>query len=204
MICRTCNEDKPEAGFWKGYKGRPQTECKSCMRERNTAFCRSKREATSETSTARVREHRRKNPLRALIRGANCRARKAGLRGDLTLEQIGPPPRYCPVLGIELRDVMMGQMTRAGERFDNSPSLDKIKPELGYTAGNVVWMSWRANRIKNDATAEEVRKLAAYLTRLEEKQNEDRAGNLGGIRGRSRSDQDWEAIRDLPVLLAVS
>lgn len=29
-------------------------------------------------------------------------------------------------------------------------SLDKIKPELGYTKGNVQWLAWAVNRAKGD------------------------------------------------------
>lgn len=41
--------------------------------------------------------------------------------------------------------------------------MDRIIPELGYTKGNVVVISFRANRLKNDATYEELRALADYV-----------------------------------------
>ena len=38
----------------------------------------------------------------------------------------------------------------------NSPSLDRIRLELGYVKGNVRVISGRANLLKNDATIEEL------------------------------------------------
>ena len=70
--------------------------------------------------------------------------------GDLTF------PTHCPVLGIEL-DYF------ADSRSENSPSFDRIDPKLGYVKGNVAIISWRANRIKNDGTAEEHEKIAKFI-----------------------------------------
>jgi len=63
----------------------------------------------------------------------------------------------CPVLGIPL-DYSFGK----GSRTDNSPSIDQILPGEGYKIGNVVVVSWRANRIKNDGTPEEHQKIATF------------------------------------------
>ena len=70
--------------------------------------------------------------------------------GDLTF------PTHCPVLGIQL-----DYFTH--ERQENSVSFDRIDPTKGYIKGNVVVMSWRANRIKNDGTAEEHQKIADFM-----------------------------------------
>lgn len=44
-----------------------------------------------------------------------------------------------------------------------SPSLDRRVPSLGYTRGNVAWMSLEANRIKDNASAETLSKLLNYV-----------------------------------------
>jgi hypothetical protein len=44
----------------------------------------------------------------------------------------------------------------------NSPSLDRINNNLGYVPGNVIVVSDRANRIKNNATIEELEKIVNY------------------------------------------
>jgi transposase len=65
-------------------------------------------------------------------------------------------PTHCPVLGIEL-DYF------AEMRQENSVSFDRIDSSKGYISGNVIVMSWRANRIKNDGTGEEHQKIADFL-----------------------------------------
>jgi hypothetical protein len=44
-----------------------------------------------------------------------------------------------------------------------SPSLDRIDPSQGYIKGNVVVISHKANRLKNDAGLAELRALVAWL-----------------------------------------
>jgi hypothetical protein len=65
-------------------------------------------------------------------------------------------PTHCPLLGIAI-DYF------APTRQENSPSFDQIVPGAGYIKGNVLVTSWRGNRIKNDGTAEEHRRIAEWL-----------------------------------------
>ena len=67
-------------------------------------------------------------------------------------------PASCPVLGIPIYPGI-------GKQTPNSPSLDKIIPQLGYVRGNIKVVSYRANTIKQNATAEELRKVADYVER---------------------------------------
>ena len=46
---------------------------------------------------------------------------------------------------------------------DNSPSLDRINPKKGYTKDNVIIMSNLANRIKTDATTDQIEKVWKFL-----------------------------------------
>ncbi len=69
---------------------------------------------------------------------------------------------HCPILGIEINWF-------ADFRQENSPSLDRINPKEGYIPGNVVLISWRANRIKNDGSAAEHLKIAEFLNKIENK-----------------------------------
>lgn len=48
---------------------------------------------------------------------------------------------------------------------NNSPTIDRINPKLGYIKGNVWVISNKANRFKNDATLEELELLVANLRR---------------------------------------
>jgi len=67
-------------------------------------------------------------------------------------------PTHCPMLGTELD--YFAERTQ-----ENSVSFDRVDSSKGYIKGNVIVCSWRANRIKNDGTAEEHRKIYEYLSK---------------------------------------
>lgn len=69
-------------------------------------------------------------------------------------------PTHCPILGIELD--YFSEYSK-----EESPSFDRIDSSHGYVTGNVHIISWKANRIKNNGTATEHRKIADYLDKLE-------------------------------------
>lgn len=46
---------------------------------------------------------------------------------------------------------------------DTSPSLDRKDPTKGYVRGNVAWISFRANRIKSDASQQELERILNYV-----------------------------------------
>lgn len=64
-------------------------------------------------------------------------------------------PKTCPVLGIPIH-------YGSDIRSDNSPSIDKFYPDLGYIKGNVQIISWRANRFKSDGSPEEWEEIAEW------------------------------------------
>lgn len=61
-------------------------------------------------------------------------------------------PKECPVLGIPLD----------GRDQDHRPSLERIDNTKGYVKGNVIVVSYRANKLKNNATIEELERLVAF------------------------------------------
>src|ERR1700676_647002 len=83
-------------------------------------------------------------------------AREQGVLWDLQLEDIPVIPNICPALGITI-DSTSTKMS------DHSPSLDRVVPERGYVANNVQIISWRANRIKSNATPQELMMLVKYI-----------------------------------------
>ena len=82
-------------------------------------------------------------------------AKKTGYEWTILFQEI-KFPTHCPILGLELD--YFAESTQ-----ENSPSFDRLDPSLGYIKGNVYILSWRANRIKNDGTADEHEKIAIYL-----------------------------------------
>lgn len=85
-------------------------------------------------------------------------ARAQGIPFEIAFHEIDWPS-HCPILGCLLEYC-------SDKRVENSPSFDRIDPSLGYVKGNVQIISWRANRIKNDGSAEEHRKIADYLDKM--------------------------------------
>jgi hypothetical protein len=104
-------------------------------------------------------KRRTERPELPLFYGARHRAKRDGIEFNITIEDIVIPDR-CPLLGVEFKN-------GAGKPHPNSPSLDKIDPSGGYTRGNVWVISYRANQIKNDATADELLQIAHTLKSIE-------------------------------------
>lgn len=90
-----------------------------------------------------------------MVARARRRAERMGLPFDITEEDIVFPDT-CPALGIPMRRTH-------GRADDGSPSLDRIRPELGYTRDNIQVISMRANVLKRDATWGELKRLARFM-----------------------------------------
>jgi hypothetical protein len=91
----------------------------------------------------------------ALYYGAKNRAKHSGLDYDLGMKEL-TIPTHCPVLGIALKH-------NTARRLDNSPSIDRIDSSKGYTKDNVRVISWRANKLKNNGTLEELEAVVRYM-----------------------------------------
>jgi hypothetical protein len=106
-----------------------------------------------------TRKSRRKRNVQGMLTALKWRARKEGIPFALTESDI-IVPLVCPVLGIPI-------IAHDISRRDHAPSVDKIKPELGYISGNVKVISFKANRLRSNASAEELRKVAEYAASIE-------------------------------------
>lgn len=91
-----------------------------------------------------------------LFHNAKYRAKKYNLDFTIKPEDI-VIPEICPMLGLKL---VKGNYHK---QRNNSPSLDRLNNKKGYVKGNILVISLLANRIKNDASKEEIRKVADYL-----------------------------------------
>ena len=89
-----------------------------------------------------------------LLRWAKSRALKNNIPFTLTFDDINVPHK-CPALGIPL---FSGKKVLG----DNSPSLDRIVPDLGYVPGNVIVISHKANTIKSTATWCELQRITDF------------------------------------------
>lgn len=110
---------------------------------------------------ASAKRYRAANPTtrelwaRRVLNAVRHRAKKDGVAFDLEPSDIRVPD-VCPVFGTAF-------VFGLGKSLPTSPSIDRVKPALGYVRGNVVVISKRANMLKGDATAGELRLLADWL-----------------------------------------
>lgn len=88
-----------------------------------------------------------------LLNSTKTSAKARGLEHTIGINDI-VIPEFCPVLGLKLQD---------GGTQDDSPSVDRKDSSLGYVAGNVRVISLRANRLKSNATLEELQALVNYM-----------------------------------------
>ena len=145
---------------------------KEQLREsRNTEEYRARKKAQSAKYRAdnpqakeadRLRyQEKRSSPLtwgKTALSTMKQRAAFKGLPFDLTAEDL-VVPEFCPVLGIKLVfDVNDNDARPSADRFDN---------DKGYVKGNVRVISLRANRLKSDATIDELRRVLKYMEGLE-------------------------------------
>lgn len=117
-----------------------------------------RRELNPERYRSIIRMRRQNFPAERMFYEARKRAKIQGIPFSIEKQDI-LLPEFCPVLGLRL-DYTQGTK---GRPLDNSPSLDKIIPALGYVKGNIATISWRANVLKHDATLEEVVAIAGYI-----------------------------------------
>jgi hypothetical protein len=96
-----------------------------------------------------MEQQRRDNYARYIFMSLRTRARRLNIEFNLEESDIVIPD-VCPVLGIPLT-----QLVGHG-RQDYNPSVDRIIPQKGYTKGNIEIMSDKANRMKNNASPEEL------------------------------------------------
>lgn len=130
--------------------GPAREKCLATARESGRKWRKENREAYN----AIRRRHRLRHPAWALWSKAKERARRLGLPFNIIVEDVVIPV-VCPVLDIPL---VWGSPTQV----DASPTLDRINSSLGYVRGNVKVISWRANKLKSNATVDELARLWAY------------------------------------------
>lgn len=131
------------------------------FRECSNKECRSIFKITSKTVTLcpKCNTNRVKSSPeeKKMLNRAKERAKKNNIPFSITEKDI-VIPEYCPILGIKLEH----HRGKPGA-YKNSPSLDKIVPELGYVPGNVRVISQVANQCKGNATEEEMLKFAYWV-----------------------------------------
>lgn len=141
-VCRKCSEAQPLTEFHKNISNRDDLDsrCKGCRKSHaHEAY---KLDWFSVTCK---------------LKKSWCKTR--GVDFDLDGPYLeGIWTSHCPVFGTAFKRHEKGD--------DNCPALDRIDPEGGYVKGNVCYVSSRANRIKYNATIEELRLVIEYMQAL--------------------------------------
>jgi hypothetical protein len=99
--------------------------------------------------------------VKSMLSRCKARAILKGLEFNLTVDDIFIP-EFCPVFNVKLE---LNQKQGGG---NNSPALDRIDNSKGYIKGNVQVISSKANRIKSDATIEEIGLVYKFLLQFKE------------------------------------
>lgn len=97
-------------------------------------------------------------PENMMLSHAKARAKRKGLEFAIDISDI-VIPKHCPVLGIPIGK-------QYGNANDNSAELDRVDNSKGYIRGNIMIISRRANRIKNDASVLELMMLSRFYQEL--------------------------------------
>lgn len=180
-ICTKCGQFKLFEEFSRCKSGKygRRAMCKTCEHEiQNSPEYRERRKIKRQerrqnedyklAELAKDLNTRHSNPdsiKKAIVRAAKRRAEAKGLPFSITYKDF-ELPEVCPLLEIPLQ-------VNEGKAQDNSYSLDRIIPELGYVPGNIWVISNKANMIKNDASLETLQLLVHNLEHKLNKINEN-------------------------------
>jgi hypothetical protein len=106
----------------------------------------------------------KKHPEKELYRNAKIRARRKGIEFNINIGDVYIP-EYCPYLNIKLT---MG--TYKDRKTGYSPTIDRIDSTLGYIPSNIEVISDLANRMKQNATPQQLLNFAkSILNRFDNK-----------------------------------
>ena len=139
--------------------------CKKCsMHKIGTEYAKKRRQNSCKKSQKEYTQTSfKKDPFKFRITRtfsqAKIRAKKSNVPFSITRQDLidmFPADNLCPVLKIPF---VWG--TKKDKEL--SPSLDRLIPGLGYIKENVRFISYKANRIKNDATLEILENLIKYM-----------------------------------------
>jgi hypothetical protein len=168
---RWMSENDPEyktnlAKKMRQYRSNNKEKMKEINKKKYLKNCESIKQKQKEKWWSNVEESRKKlkaysdnNIQTVMLQSIKGRCNKEKIEFNLELnylKSIWPANNLCPVFGCEMK------RNRRGQSRDFSPSVDRIVPEKGYVPGNVVIVSLKANRMKNNGTVEDLKKVLHF------------------------------------------
>ena len=152
--CNRCLTEKEDSCFPKD-KERLYSLCKDCKNAAKREWYSNGGNKWESSYKKYVKDFKTE---KYLLKKAQVRAKNKNIPIDITVDDI-IIPECCPILGIKL-------FSGINIACDNSPTIDRIKPELGYVKGNIQVLSYRANMLKSNATIEELEKVLEHLKKM--------------------------------------
>lgn len=141
--------------------------CRVCFNVKRTIIQKQKRIETrparmklTAEKRARVAKWQRDHPREVMLYDAQKRGRMFNVPCTITVDDI-VIPKCCPVLGFLFNGRPMNSGNKNGR--PDSPSLDRIRPALGYVPGNVQVISLKANCMKGNRTPEDLLGFARWI-----------------------------------------
>jgi len=148
-LCNKCNK---ELSFNK-FRERKDTGWKDINNKFRYSYCR-------ECEKKRFKEAYKKDPIPQMLSNSKIRAKAKKLPHNITsddIREVWPKDNICPVLKKPFEMGFKSEKTKS-----MAPSLDKIIPSYGYTKGNIVVISDIVNRLKSDASLEDLKKIINF------------------------------------------
>ena len=153
-----CKQHNPQplSEFSKDAKSKDGLDhrCKSCKIEYNDNMCPFRKWYDGKKSNAKI-SGIEFTILPTDIPGVKIEWYNTRKQGSRDTWRGIKYPKVCPVLGIKL------DWGRNGLN-NNSPSLDRINNNKGYVKGNVIMISNLANKMKSNATPEQLNQFNRY------------------------------------------
>ena len=145
--------------YLKEYRKKRRQEY---SKEYNKKYYLINKEKIIRQTTENKKRIAKEDPVYSLFVRAKERAKKRNILFDIDkeyLKSIYPKNNRCPILNI---DFQLGFLNEIKKNKDYAPSLDRIIPSKGYVKGNLVIVSFIANRVKNNVSVETLEKIVNF------------------------------------------
>ncbi len=165
MFCSSCKQDKELNEFTPSNK----YTCKKCKQKHNKKYKEIyiskiianpilREQYLEKKRLSNINSKRKKTINDKIWSQLKNKSKQFDIDFNLEVKDIIVPTR-CPVFGIELK-------FDNTKPCDNSPSIDRIDNNKGYIKGNIIVVSNKANRMKNNSTIEEMKMLVEFYSNL--------------------------------------
>ena len=156
--CSKCGESKRLDLFYnnKSVRGGKTYWCKVCMDYQNNVV---QKNSKSKWASKTYFKRKLNDPEYYLWKQSKHRALESGLEFSIAVNDI-IIPKCCPYFGkpLEVRNK------------EWAPSLDRIHNDQGYIPGNVRVISYKANKMKNNASVSELLAFAKGVIAVHSKE----------------------------------